>query len=295
MSTANFRRARTTTAGLLRLAGVLLLLIGVASLNFSRWGVAPPSIAAERHENRVHDSERFLKSLKARLPPTTQSPTPPVTESPTVEQAHFKEQMALQAAPSASAAGASLPHRGEPLVLTGSLAPPSHWEECAVEHFGSRFLERWRAAGQEYCHANRSHFVVHDIFQARREQTSQFATFKGAVLAQGKVYLECHMNTKQHGVWGSILGAAAWKNQIYFDPWPVAVGPGFKDNASITLLAVRDCNAPYNPFHCFTDLVAAFYIIEMYQLKYNDTRIVFIDNQPEGNFWELWRALSPNL
>jgi hypothetical protein len=80
----------------------------------------------------------------------------------------------------------------------------------------------------------------------------------------------------------SIYRTSMAEMMVHPDPW----------SQGTTIFILRDCNPPYNPFHCMTAFVDAFQLIVMFNLKWNETRIVFLDDAPESPFWIMWRLLA---
>ena len=59
----------------------------------------------------------------------------------------------------------------------------------------------------------------------------------------------------------------------------------------VTLFVYRDCQPPYNPFHCLTAIVDTFQTMVMLEIDPSTVRAVFLDTAPAGKFELMWRSL----
>ena len=62
-------------------------------------------------------------------------------------------------------------------------------------------------------------------------------------------------------------------------------------NQVTTLLITRDCNPPYNPFHCLSAFLDTLQTMAMMQLEPQRVRCLFLDSAPVGPYEILWKAL----
>jgi hypothetical protein len=63
-------------------------------------------------------------------------------------------------------------------------------------------------------------------------------------------------------------------------------------DSTFTLFVERDCNPPFNPFHCCVDLVNAFMAAHTFRVDFAQMRIVFIDSVDASPFAPIWRGLA---
>ena len=132
------------------------------------------------------------------------------------------------------------------------LQPTADVPACVNEDFGPKLIERWRDAGKPYCMGTTA-IRCHRIFQARHAGHDNFCTMADTVFdprSGGDMYIDCRADRDVDDGAGRMQTSLfppdmmKWYARLRHGPLPTDV----KRDDTPTILAWRDCNAPYNPF-----------------------------------------------
>jgi hypothetical protein len=160
-------------------------------------------------------------------------------------------------------------------------------------------MQRWKDKEVAVCSGGESRIWEHQLRQARHTGDDYSYSMANVVFSpQHETFaLDCEP-TDRLAVRGRPANKLVRQHQIV--DWirslrqvpSLAAKPDAEWDSTPTLFVRRDCNAPYNPFHCAADLVNAFMITRMYDIKLTELRIFFLDDSPETILWAAWREIG---
>jgi hypothetical protein len=181
------------------------------------------------------------------------------------------------------------------------MEPPSDVDACATNDFGPGLLRRWRAAVTDYCTGGRSRIRCYRITQARHAGPDNFCEIENAVFRpqQNELVADCKPTPEASNGRGGLRAdlfppdMLKWLAILRLEPLPsdaVATAPD-----ETMVMAWRDCNSPFNPFHCYGDPINLFLELQMFGLDPNHVRVLFMDDAPAGVWFDMWRTMAATV
>jgi hypothetical protein len=165
---------------------------------------------------------------------------------------------------------------------------------CSSQDYGKQLALRWKNTETAAC-TGITNIYEYTITQIRHSGPDYYFKINNFIFhpASQQFSTQCTPSTnfmpnqQPHYKYGPQHQIQSWLHMLKY----TTISPIIK-NDIVYFLVIRDCNPPFNPYHCLGDPINAYMIAQSHNIEFHRIRVIFLDSAPISGLSDLWFALA---